>query len=133
MTAVKLTWLWLPPVAWMILIFIGSSIPGGSIDQPPEYFVAAHFMEYLVLCLFLLRALNGGVRQPVLLGVAASALALCVAYGILDELHQLFVPGRVSDPLDVAVDTIGATVACAIVLLIAALSRRNQTRVRAGE
>jgi VanZ family protein len=38
------------------------------------------------------------------------AVALASAYGITDELHQLFVPGRVSDPVDWLVDTLGAIV-----------------------
>ncbi|MDR0403332.1 MAG: VanZ family protein [Treponema sp.] len=42
---------------------------------------------------------------------------LCVlftsAYGIIDELHQFFVPGRSCDPFDWIADTLGAFPGCA--------------------
>jgi VanZ family protein len=44
-----------------------------------------------------------GRAQPVLL-----AVLLSTAYGISDEYHQSFVPGRHADPLDVAKDLGGS-------------------------
>lgn len=40
-----------------------------------------------------------------------SVISFCSLYGITDELHQSWVPGRDSDPLDWLADTIGATLA----------------------
>ncbi len=37
---------------------------------------------------------------------------ICLVYGIIDEIHQSFVPGRSPDGWDVLVDTIGAAIGC---------------------
>ncbi|MEZ5417883.1 MAG: VanZ family protein [Vicinamibacterales bacterium] len=62
-----------------------------------------HFVAYGVLALLTLRATSGGRREA---GVSwtAVAVAWCIAvsYGISDEFHQSFVPGRTADPADVA-------------------------------
>ena len=39
------------------------------------------------------------------------ALLLAIAYGITDEVHQHFVPGRHMDPLDLLTDAVGAAAA----------------------
>jgi VanZ family protein len=57
----------------------------------------AHVTEYAILGLLLLRAL----------GREAPAFALGVAYAITDEVHQHFVSGRHSSPIDVAIDSAG--------------------------
>lgn len=53
-----------------------------------------------------------GTREPRIARSALVAVVLAVvlasAYGITDEIHQIFVPGRMCDPLDWAVDTAGA-------------------------
>jgi VanZ family protein len=38
------------------------------------------------------------------------AFLLVVVYGVLDEYHQSFVPGRLADPLDVLADVIGGII-----------------------
>lgn len=43
------------------------------------------------------------------------AIAITTAYGVLDEIHQYFVPGRKADPLDVLADFVGALV-CVLVI-----------------
>ena len=49
------------------------------------------------------------------------AIGIATAYGVLDEFHQSFVPGRDPSVLDVLADFVGATVA---VLIIPRLHRR---------
>jgi VanZ family protein len=47
------------------------------------------------------RALGGGRREAVL------AVLLGILYGASDEVHQLFVPNRSSDVVDLLADTLG--------------------------
>jgi VanZ family protein len=61
---------------------------------------AAHFCNYAVLFWLL-------VRGP-MAGRPYAALAMCVAYAMLDEGHQVFVPGRTASLYDVALDSSGA-------------------------
>jgi VanZ family protein len=95
--------LWLPVLAWAVVIFAFSSVPSlgtglGTWDLVLRKL--AHVSEYAVLGLLLARA----VRRPAL------AVALGAGYAVTDEVHQTFVEGRHGTPRDVAIDTLGALV-----------------------
>ena len=57
------------------------------------------------------------------------ALALASLYGVSDEVHQRFVPGRSADVTDWLADTLGALVA---LLLVRYALVRYLTRLRQG-
>jgi VanZ family protein len=65
-----------------------------------------HGVVFLALGLLVQNALTQsgarGMRAPAL------ALAICAAYGLTDEVHQLFVPGRAFQVSDLAMDTAGS-------------------------
>lgn len=89
-------------MAWSTMIFYGSSVP--QEDMPAglsPYSSLFHFMEYLVLG-FLARPY---VRAPNAVLVAALAGSL---FGVSDELHQIFVPGRDASAGDWALDAAGS-------------------------
>ncbi len=67
----------------------------------------AHFVEYFVFSLLLLRGVRGE-RTGWKLAWSIAAVAMAAAYAALDELHQTFVPGRGGSPLDSLLDTFGA-------------------------
>jgi VanZ family protein len=90
-------------VAWAAVIFALSSIPHlgtglGTWDTILRK--GAHVTEYAILGLLLLRAV--GRELP--------ALLIGVAYAITDEVHQHFVSGRHSSPIDVAIDSTGVLI-----------------------
>lgn len=60
---------------------------------------------------------------------AAVAFIATVAYGITDEFHQSFVPGRHATLFDVVIDAIGAAIALGVIMAV--LRLRNQDRARA--
>jgi VanZ family protein len=96
---------WLPPLAWMAIIFAFSARHGGGHLPASEIVLRklAHVVGYLVLTLLLLRALRrsgAGAAVP-------AAMAAALAYAVSDEWHQSFVPGRGATPRDVAIDGIG--------------------------
>ena len=88
---------WLPPLAWMAVIFAFSSQHGGGHLPAAEVALRklAHVIEYLALTLLL---------------VPVACLAALV-YAASDEWHQSFVPGRTATPRDVAIDGIGIALA----------------------
>jgi len=93
-------------VAWMILIFRLSEIPGSSV--PGNYGTLGHFVLYAVLGgLFMLAAPDRGSVWR----TAAVAVCLASLYGVTDEFHQSFTPERVPDVVDWVVDTAGAATA----------------------
>lgn len=113
---------WIPALIWASLIFVGSSIPGGNLPSTGLAPVA-HFVEYAVLGGLVTFALGAHRRHLPLLFVG---IALATLYGIADEIHQSFVPGRTPDPMDVLVDLIGASAGSLLALWVArgAASRR---------
>ena len=99
--------LWGPVVAYMAVIFCLSSLsvaplPPGMSDK------SAHGIGYTGLAATIVRALAGGLPRPVSLPTAVTAVALAVAYGVSDEVHQMFVPGRSAELYDLAADAVGA-------------------------
>jgi VanZ family protein len=70
----------------------------------------AHFTEYFIFSVLLLRAVRGD-RRGWQLRWALAALALAAGYSVLDEFHQSFVPTRTASPWDSLLDTAGAATA----------------------
>ena len=70
----------------------------------------AHFAEYFVFSVLLLRGVRGE-RRGWQLRWALGALAIAAAYSMLDEYHQSFVPSRTASLWDSLLDTVGAATA----------------------
>lgn len=96
---------WGPVAAWMLVIFAASSRPQVPYQQDvPDWL--SHAIIYMVLSVLASRAFAGG--GPLNWRLAAVVFLACVGYGVTDELHQAFVPGRHADPWDVLKDAVGA-------------------------
>jgi VanZ family protein len=87
----------------MGLIFYLSAQSSVGPELPAFTRVIAHFSEYALLAALWRWALHPflGARAT------AAAAAISILYAIGDEIHQGFVPGRDSDPVDVLVDCCG--------------------------
>ena len=85
-------------------ISIPPTLPGGS-DK------GAHAILYAGLGTLLLRALAGGQFRRIAVRTLLTAIVLAAAYGVSDEIHQLFVPGRSYEIADMVADAAGAGVA----------------------
>jgi VanZ family protein len=60
-------------------------------------------------------------------GSLLGAFLLVVLFGIVDEYHQSFVPGRTADPLDVLADAVGAIIGVGLMALIYRKLNRPRT------
>ena len=98
---------WLPVIAYMAMIFGFSS--SSTVPTPPAglSYYHVHFALYLGLGVLTARAMGKGLRN-VSWRAAAAAVVISTLYGVSDEYHQLFVPGRSFDVLDMLADAIGA-------------------------
>jgi VanZ family protein len=107
----------------MAFIFAASSIPdlgplpGGLSDK------SGHSIGYALLGALLLRALARGSLRGVTWRSGLVSIAFATLYGVSDEFHQSFVPGRSPDRYDVLADCIGAALAVAAAVLAAAAVR----------
>ena len=101
---------WLPVILWAALIFFFSSeaLPPASRIYWRDFVVkkSAHVVEYAVFATLIFRAfVNSGVERK---KAALYTIALAMAYGVTDEVHQSFTPGREPRIRDWIFDTIGA-------------------------
>jgi VanZ family protein len=141
---------WLPPVAWMLLIFSASSdthsyqhssrffepllrwlfpqMPPATVDAIHHFFrKTVHFTEYAVLALLLWRA----IRQPQKnehrhwrWDEAGLALSVVFLYAASDELHQVFVALRTALVSDVVIDTAGGAAGLLLLWLTGKIFKR---------
>jgi VanZ family protein len=106
--------LWLPVVAYMAMLFGFSSL--STIPSPPGdfSFFDVHIAAYAGLGALTARATAGGLRNVSWRAVVV-AILISSLYGVTDEYHQLFTPGRSFDVIDMAADTIGSVVGASAV------------------
>jgi VanZ family protein len=104
---------WLPVLAYCALITWLSSKPGGGLPRWwfMRYDKVLHTLEYGGLGFLLARALAPSVAGVKRIAIVAM---LGLAFGVLDEFHQSFVPGRQgNDPGDMTADLVGTTLGAA--------------------
>lgn len=99
--------LWVPVALWAgLLFFLSSRSDPGAAGRIPDWLT--HGAAYLLLAVLLARAVAGGVGRPLAARTALVVVLVATLYGVSDEWHQSFVPGRDSSAGDVAKDAGGA-------------------------
>jgi VanZ like protein len=103
-----LFWRWFLVLAYAGSVFVVSAIPGNTLLQVSVSDKLLHTVEFGGLAVLLCRALTmqmpGRSRRSILF----MSLVATMCYGALDEVHQLFVPQRMSDVTDFVADSFGA-------------------------
>jgi VanZ family protein len=109
-------------IAWAALLFALSQIPGPALAELgfDIWDKAAHAVAYaplgFLVAVWLLRRTPAAEPRELFLR-AALAAAIAALYGVTDEIHQSFVPGRQPSASDVAADLVGGAFggfACAL-------------------
>jgi VanZ family protein len=110
---------WFLAAAWAVAIFLASSIPGRSMPEVEvlRYDKVVHAVVYAVLGGLFFAAIR---RSSSLTRgrVVAVAAVFAVVYGLTDELHQLFVPGRNAELNDALADGIGGLFGASIAAVL---------------
>lgn len=101
---------WAAVALWMAVIFILSSIPGEHFYkiEGSHWDKLAHFLEFMVLGILLIRAFSASGPDMDLTGMLVLTVVIAAIYGAMDEWHQHFVPNRTPDVFDFVFDFIGA-------------------------
>jgi len=101
---------WLMTLSYMGLIFYLSS--RNDIDIPKlttNFDKILHAGAYMVMAFLLYLSINkSGIRN----NIFTAAFLCAVLYGMTDEIHQYFVPGRDASVGDLIADAIGALIGC---------------------
>jgi VanZ family protein len=119
---------YLPLVLYWILILTLTSLP--AVDVPNVHIndKIEHFMAYGGLGFLLNLSLRIQNKFKLVKKYPAWFAVLFVsAYGAIDELHQLFIPGRSCDILDWSADTIGVLIGVTIMTTLLWKVEKNQT------
>ena len=145
----------MPVIAWMLLIFAGSSDALSAehtsrflipflhwLDPSLSYQTIAaihftlrkigHFTEYFILAGLLWRALRGSfnlLSRPV---IATVTFFIAAAFAASDEFHQSFVPSRTSTVHDVMIDCVGAICAVAFCAMVSKMRQQTTARIPSG-
>jgi len=108
---------WLPVLALVAAVSIVSSLSSGTLDEAAESVGGPlidgtwfHVGEFAVLSLLSYRLAQFYLRWPYYY-LTPLVLLLAAGYGILDEVHQSYVPGRDPSPYDVLADVSGSALA----------------------
>ena len=119
-------WAWGPAVLYAATLFTLSSfsvLPEPPMDVSDK---TEHFTAYSGFALSILWGFSGGRLSAVSWRKGLAAIALASLYGVTDELHQYFVPGRNCDVHDWLADTTGAAIAVALGVAATVLLRRSR-------
>ena len=118
---------------WMILIFIMSSFNSTESSNQSGFIVniissilhinniellsliirkLAHFTEYFILGLLTYNMFHSYNKKVYI------SIIICILYAISDEIHQIFVPGRSCQIMDMTIDTLGSLLGIYLLLFI---------------
>ncbi len=123
--------LWLPLVVWVAVMLFFSSTPDPGAVLGPDILslgdAVLHGGGFLLFMILLCRVVffkaGGFGLRPI-----GWALLICAAYGLLDELHQIPIPGRGFAWSDWAADAGGAVLGGIVVLVVGAVMQRRRSR-----
>lgn len=123
--------IYIPLIVYWITLFILTTIPA---DNVPQLFENQdkyeHFIAYCGLAILLSLALYFQKRSILISSKAfLFALLFILAYGAVDELHQIFIPGRYCDFYDWLADSSGGILGIGIVFLFVRKISKNYSVV----
>jgi VanZ family protein len=110
---------WLPVIVYAALMLVISSIPI-RIRRVPfrNYDKVFHFFEYGIYAWLWYRALKGTMSLSSRGRIAIATVLICTAFGIMDELYQVYTPYRTSNIYDLAADASGSFAAVILAVLV---------------
>lgn len=102
--------IYLPLIIHWLTIFILTSLPSDKLPSVEIGDKVNHFLAFFVLGFFLNLTLRYQTKYPSLKkNILLITVVVAAGYGLLDELHQLLVPGRSAEVFDWVADFIGAS------------------------
>jgi len=124
-------------VVYMGIIFILSSLPGDLLTPEKEYgflvdSAIKHFVEFSILGIFMANVFLQLARENVFnrgFLTFSVSVAFSAFYGVLDEVHQSFVPTRYSTILDMLINMMGSIVGVAIFLAYNHRTNREDRKI----
>jgi len=93
------------------IFYLSSKTFSYSYSSPSYLSLTYHFFAFFFLSFFLLISLTKG--KPLIHAILL-AILISITYGIFDEIHQFFVPGRYCSFIDILIDSTGVLISSLI-------------------
>ena len=118
---------WAATAGWAGAIWLASTMTLGDVPvlRLPLADKAAHLGIYGVLGFLAAGALRTLRPMPSRWAAGHGAVLIAALWGWIDEIHQFFVPGRTTEPLDLLADVVGAALGAWLYLKGESRSRRT--------
>ena len=111
MTTTEFSRYWLPVVVYCIAIFTQSAFPTSEqLPQWPYLDKILHVAAYSLLGFLFYRALASGQPSKSPNTLLILSILFTGLYGLSDEIHQSFVPGRSAEAADALADLAGGII-----------------------
>ena len=110
-------WLvYVPLTIYWLVLFTATTIPVERLPSVGFGDKVNHFLAYFVLAVLIYLALIYQRKSKFLFEKAAIAtIVIGLFYGAVDELHQLYVPGRYAEIMDWVADALGTLAGVAVI------------------
>jgi VanZ family protein len=119
---------YLPLIFYWIILFTLTTLPAQSVPSVGVSDKLEHLLAYFVLSILLYLTLLFQKKSVLLKNYAMLFTALIVfAYGIIDEVHQLMIPGRSCELLDFLADMIGGIIGIIIIKILFSFFKFQET------
>ena len=124
----KVVLVYLPLIFYWILLFTLTSLPSQSVpavgvNDKVEHMLAYFGLSFLMYLALLFQKKSITIRKNALL----FTLLFVFAYGILDEVHQLLIPGRSCELLDFMADILGGIIGIITVKILVHLYKFQES------
>jgi len=115
----KVYFVYVPLIVYWLLLLIGTSLPTDDLPSVAISDKFKHFGAFFGLSILLALTLHYQNKFLLLKKYfLAAALIITSFYGLLDEIHQSFIPGRYNEFLDWVADSLGAIAGILLVFYV---------------
>jgi VanZ family protein len=117
-------------IVWGLFLFALTSWPSPPsvpiVSAIPDFDKLVHFSLYGVEAFLIYSAVRWPGRAGFSLARMLAIVGLMAVWGVADETHQFWIPGRSMEAGDVAGDVIGATAGAAVASVVSGRSSRRR-------
>jgi VanZ family protein len=115
----KLWLVYIPLGVYWLILFTATSLP---LNQLPSIGLSDkinHFAAFFILSVLLYLTLKFQRKNRFLFEKAFMlTLIICLIYGAIDEIHQMWIPGRYTELLDWVADGLGSIAGLLVVIFL---------------
>ena len=119
--------LYIPLAIYWLILLVLTTLPGNDLPKTGINDKIEHFTAYFLLGILLSLALLFQNKFLKIKKYFTLYTGLFIGlYAALDEIHQLFVPGRECDIMDWTADMIGASIGILLIIFLIRIFQYNQ-------